>query len=226
MSQDDRMYQAMHSGAWLPPSAWTDGDAWDRLIDWAHDHLAETFDLRLIVTPQLQNRLGNPEGLRILTEGAERQNARGDGTSNWRPGDGPIIIVWPQEPTVRKWEQAVAGLNRQRIILLEEGGPGFPSFHGWASAVGAFNAATGDYEQPIPELDEQLNTIFSRYENELTGAPNATTYGVTHGLLREKLKAVAAGGYDEDFIVTYAIGLGYPGDLPRLRQHYAAARGA
>lgn len=220
------MYQAMHSGAWLPPSAWTDGAAWDRLLDWMQDHLRETYDLRLIVTPQLQDRLGHPNGLRILTDDAERQNARGDGTTSWRPGDGPVVIVWPQEPTVQKWARAVAGLNKQRLILLEQGLPGFRTFQGWAVAVGAFNAATGEHEQQIPELDGQLDELFTWYENELAGAPSATTYGPTHELLRGKLKAVAALGHDEDFIVSYAIGLGYTGNLQRLRQHYASARDA
>jgi hypothetical protein len=218
------LYQVMHSGAWLPPSAWADENAWDRLICWIEEH-CEYFDLRLIVTPQLNDQLNKPDGLRKLAHDALRQNARGDGSGrNWRAGDGPIIIVWPREPIVKKWVQKVAGLNRQRIILLEQSRPSFPSFQGWATAVGAFNAATGNYEQPIDQLDAQLNQIFTWYENELNGAPTSRTYGVSHDLLRGKLRAVADAGYDEDFIVTYAIALGYPGNLQKLRQHYAAAR--
>jgi hypothetical protein len=36
--------------------------------------------------------------------------------------------------------------------------------------------------------------------------------------------AILASGFDEDFVVTYVIGLGYQGDLGRLRRHYSAAR--
>jgi hypothetical protein len=35
---------------------------------------------------------------------------------------------------------------------------------------------------------------------------------------------VSAGGLDEDFVVSYAIALGYQGDLGRLRRHYSVAR--
>jgi hypothetical protein len=214
----------MHSGAWLPPSVWADEDAWDRLIDWMDEH-CENFDLRLILTPQLNDRLDNPDGLRTIAHDALRQNARGDGSGRKRlAGEGPIVVVWPRERIVKKWVQAVAGLPRQSIILLEQGGLGFPSFRGWATAVGAFNAATGKNEQPIPELDQQLDEIFTWYENELAGPPTSRTHGSSAIVLRQKLQAVRAGGYDEEFIVTYAIALGYQGDLMRLRQHYQAAQ--
>jgi hypothetical protein len=74
------------------------------------------------------------------------------------------------------------------------------------------------------KLDEQLDNIFTCYENELALAPASRAYRNSAPILREKLQAVRAGGYDEDFIVTYAIALGYQGDLQRLRQHYSAAR--
>jgi hypothetical protein len=173
----------MHSGAWLPPSAWEDDNAWDRLFRWIEQH-CEYFELRLIVTPRLNDQLNNPDGLRKLAHGALRQNARGDGTRSWRAGDGPIIVVWPRERTAKKWAQAVAGLNGQSIILLEQSRPRFPTFRGWATAVGAFNAAKDNYEQPINEINEQLDAIFTRYENELAGPPNVRTYGVNHDLLR------------------------------------------
>lgn len=213
----------MHSGAWLPPSAWEDQDAWDRLLHWIDEH-CENVDLRLVVTPRLDDQLEHPDGLRTIAHHAIRQNAHGDGPGRkWRPGEGPVVVVWPREPTVKKWVQAVAGLSRQSIILLEQSVPGFPSFRGWATAVGAFNAATDEYEQPSPELSGQLDEILARYENELAGSPASRAYGVSHDLLRQKLQAVRAGGYDEGFFVTYAIALGYPGDLKLLRRHYSAA---
>jgi hypothetical protein len=218
----------MHSGAWLPRSAWADDESWDRLINWVGENCSD-IDLRLVVTPRLDDRLDSPDGLNTVADDALRQNARGQGIGrNWLPGDGPLFIVWPQESTVRKWVRELAGMPElQPIILLEQEVPDqrLPTFQGWATAVGAFNAATGENEQPNPELNEQLDDIFTSHENELALGPASASlaYPNSAPILRAKLRAVAA-DYDEEFIVTYAIALGYAGDLQRLRQHYRAAR--
>jgi hypothetical protein len=222
-----RLYAVMYSGAWLPRSAWKDPDAWERLINWINEN-CEYLDLRLIVTPRLDNQLDNPQGLRRIAHHALRQGERSQDLGiNWLAGDGPIFIVWPKERTVKKWVQQLAGLSGQSIILLEQerSDDRFPRFHGWATAIGAFNAATGKNEQPIPELDEQLDTIFTQYENELA-LPQlyaSRAYPNSAPILQKKLQALHADGYDDDFIVTYAIALGYQGDLKRLRLHYWAA---
>ena len=108
--------------------------------------------------------------------------------------------------------------------MLEQAVLNAQSFQGWASAVGAFNAETGQYEHSYPDLDEQLDAILISHENELALAPISRAYATSAAILREKLQAVSAGGYDEDFVATYAIALGYQGDLERLRRHYSAAR--
>lgn len=114
----------------------------------------------------------------------------------------------------------VAGLEpRQSIILLEQAINDYPSFEGWATAVGAFDAGAGENRRPDPQLTEQLDHIFTWYENELMRPPRA-------GALRDKLGDVRDAGYDQDFIVTYAIAMGYGGNLNNLRQHYHAARRA
>jgi hypothetical protein len=120
----------------------------------------------------------------------------------------------------------VAGLPNQSIILLEQARDGSPSFQGWADAVGAFNADTGETEHPNPDLDEQLDQIFTWYENELGMSPASakSAYGSSADVLKQKLKALRASGYDDDYIVSYAIALGYPGDLKRLREHYQRAQ--
>lgn len=217
----------MYSAAWLPRSAWDDPDAWQRLINWINEN-CEYIALRLIVTPRLDDDLNHPPGLRRIAHKAIRQAERGQSTGNWLAGDGPIFIVWPKERTVRKWVQRVAGLRGQSIILLEQDQSNdrfFPKFHGWATAIGAFNAATGKNEQSIPELDEHLDTIITRYANELALTPSSASRGYPDGapILQKDLHALHTDGYDEDFIVTYAIALGYQGDLKRLRQHYSAA---
>jgi hypothetical protein len=214
----------MHFGAWLPVWAWADDAAWQRLIDWINENCHNKGG-RLIVTPKLANQLKNPEGLRKIAHGVARQDASGAGTgSKWTPGASPIIVVWPEERTVQRCVRMVAGLPEQSIILLEQAvTDDAPSFQGWASAVRAFNAGDDDHEPPNPNLTENLGDILTNYENELTGAPGAGTYGSSEVLLREKLQAVHADHYDADFVITYAIALGYQGDLKRLRQHYAAA---
>jgi hypothetical protein len=216
----------MRSGAWLPRSAWADEDAWDRLINWINENSRDA-DIRLIVTPQLDNSLDNPRGLRTIADNAERQNEHGRGSRNWLAGDGPIVIVWPKLNTVQNWEQNVAGLSGQSIILLEEekSDPRLPSFRGWATAVGAFNAATDRNEEPYPWLTGVLDDVFTSYENELALSPASASdvYPTSTHILRQKLQELREHGYDEDFIVTYAIGLGYQGNLQRLRDHYNAA---
>jgi hypothetical protein len=218
------VYEVMHSGAWLPVSAWGDSGAWKQLIDWIIKNCPDSGG-RLIITPTLADRLNSPDGLRRVAKGAAHVDAGGNGPGRvWGAGDGPIVVVWPEERTVQNCVRTVAGLPRQSIILLEQAVPGAQSFRGWASAVGAFNAQTGEHEHSYPDLDEQLEAIFTNYENELALAPTSRGYPNSAPALREKLQAVHAGGYDEDFIVTYAIALGYQGDLGRLRRHYSAAR--
>jgi len=211
------VYEVTHSGAWLPVSAWGDSEAWNRLIGWINNN-CQNVGARLIITPKLTDQLNSPDGLRAFARDAARVDARGNGPGcRWEAGDGPIIVVWPEELTVQNCVRTVAGLPQQLIIVLEQAVLGAHSFQGWACAVGAYNAETGDHEHPNPDLDEQLDAILTSFENELMGPPRA-------GLLREKLHEVCVGGFDEDFVVTYAIALGYQGDVGRLRRHYSAAR--
>jgi hypothetical protein len=68
----------MHSGAWLPRDAWADTQAWDRLNNWV-DTKTRHEDIPLVVTPAVDDPLGNPDGLRRIADGAERQNEHGQG---------------------------------------------------------------------------------------------------------------------------------------------------
>ena len=230
------VYEVMHTGACLPVWGWVSDAAWNRVIDWINDN-CDNAESRLIVTPNLGNRLEAPAGLKAIADGAARQNAQGNSRGpSWAPGDGLIVIVWPQERTVQRCVQMVAGLPEPSIILWEQAvtddarGYGNRSalattFQGWASAVGAFNAADDQSEPIRTDLEEQLDDILTNYENELALAPTSASsaYPNSAPILREKLQAVRAGGYDEDFVVTYAIALGYPHDLKKLRRHYSAA---
>lgn len=220
------MYTVAYSGAWLPRSAWSDDAAWDRLTEWLEEH-CKGADIPVIVTPHLDS-ISRPAGLVRIVESAERQNEHGQGPGRkWRAGDGPIIIVWPKETTVQAKVTQVSGLANQSIILLEEetGDTRLKNFQGWAAAVGAFNAATGKEEKTHPELPELLDSILANYENELHLSPGsaAASYGASATVLRNKFKALATNGYDADFVVTYAIAMGYQGPLHRLREHFSAA---
>jgi hypothetical protein len=215
----------MHTGAWLPVWGWGDDEAWQRLIDWINDTCQKAGG-RLIVTPAL-GQLNGPEGLKKIANGAARQDANGQGPgSDWQPGDGPIVVVWPRERTLQRCVQKVAGLPEQSIIVLEQAATDdAQSFQGWASAVGAYNAADDQYESSGSDPRDQLDGILTWYENELSLRPASASsaYPTSAPMLRQKLQAVRAGGYDEDFVISYAIALGYQGDLKRLRQHYSAA---
>jgi hypothetical protein len=220
------MYTVEYSGAWLPPSAWSDDDAWDRLIDWIAER-GESTNIPLIVTPHLHT-LERPAGLARIAERAERQDEHGRGPGRkWRAGDGPIVIAWPKETTVQNWVRDIGGLNRQSIILLEEetGDTRLKDFRGWATAVRAFNAATGKEEKALPDVTDLLDSILTNYENELHLSPSsaASSYPSSTYVLRKKFQTLIADDYDADFVVTYAIALGYQGPLHRLRDHFSAA---
>lgn len=143
-------YKVMHSGAWLPVWAWADNDAWNRLIDWAEDNCDNYAD-RLIVTPQRGNRLESPQGLKTIAQGGHRLDARQART--WVKGHRPVVVVWPIQRIVQRLVCNLGGLPNQSIILLEQAASvDAQSFQGWAAAVGAFNADTGENEYSIPEL--------------------------------------------------------------------------
>jgi hypothetical protein len=116
--------------------------------------------------------------LKTISQGKARLNAQQ--ASAWVEGGRPVVVVWPQERTVQRLVCNVAGLPNQAIILLEQAfSVDAQSFRGWAAAVGAFNADTGENEHPISELDEQFGHIFTQYENELGMSPTSakSTYG-------------------------------------------------
>jgi hypothetical protein len=173
---------------------------------------------RLIVTPKLANQLSTPDGLRVIANGAARQDAHGAGPGrNW-DGAAPVIAVWPQERIVQR---CIDLAHRQTLILLEQAVTSdATSFQGWACAVGAFNAETGRNEQPDPALAALLDNIITGFENELAGPPSGPGAEFLHERIRE-----LPTGPDEDFIVTYTLALGYTGDITRFRQHYRSAWG-
>jgi hypothetical protein len=207
------MYEVMHSGAWVPVWAFGEDYAWGNLLGWLNDNCDNRS--RLVVTPKLASNLNNHAGLQAIANGAARQDAQGRGPGkNWVVGSGPIFIVWPDEATVQHWVGMTAGLPNQSIILIEQAiTDDAVSFEGWATAVGAFDTAEGEYMAPNTHLLAEVSAILTDYENELTAVPKP-------GPLRDRMLELGNDRHDTDFIVTSAIALGYQGNLKLLRRHY------
>jgi hypothetical protein len=205
--------EVRHRGALLPASARLDAEAGMRLAGWINDNVP-SLGRRVVVTPNLSNRVDTPRVAASLARGAARQNERGIGDT-WTWSSGPVIAAWPTERTLQR---CVPMAIDQTLIVLDWNSR--PPFDGWAAATGAYNAAT-DTSTPI--LDRALHDEFVgmlEWDRELVGSART---GRDRGLPQAHLRALRAAGLDEDFVVTYAIALGYTGDLKRLREHYRAA---
>jgi len=158
----------------------------------------------VVVTPNLSNRVDTPRVAASLAKGAARQNERGNGDA-WTWSSGPVVAAWPTERTLQR---CVPMAIDQTLIVLDWNSR--PPFDGWAAATGAYNAAT---DENTPLLDRALHDEFvgmSQWDRELVGSART---GRDRGLPQAHLRALHAAGLDEDFVVTYAIALGYTGDL-------------
>ncbi|BCI87640.1 hypothetical protein PJK45_02955 [Mycobacterium kansasii] len=205
--------EVRHRGALLPASARLDAETGKRLAGWINDNVP-SLGRRVVVTPLLSNRVDTPRVAASLAKGAARQNERGNGDA-WTWGSGPVVAAWPTERTLQR---CVPMAIDQTLIVLDWNSR--PPFEGWAAATGAYNAAT---DKSTPLLDRALHDEFVgmlEWDRELVGSART---GRDRGLPQAHLRALRAAGLDEDFVVTYAIALGYTGDLKRLREHYRAA---
>ena len=205
--------EVRHRGAVLPASARLDAEAGKRLAGWINDNVP-SLGRRVVVTPNLSNRVDTPRVAASLGKGAARQNERGNGDA-WTWSSGPVVAAWPTERTLQR---CVPMAIDQTLIVLDWNSR--PPFDGWVAATGAYNAAT---DENTPLLDRALHDEFvgmSQWDRELVGSART---GRDRGLPQAHLRALRAAGLDEDFVVTYAIALGYTGDLKRLREHYRAA---
>jgi hypothetical protein len=205
--------EVRHRGAVLPASARLDAEAGKRLAGWINDNVP-SLGRRVVVTPNLSNRVDTPRVAASLAKGAARQNERGNGDA-WTWSSGPVVAAWPTERTLQR---CVPMAIDQTLIVLDWNSR--PPFDGWAAATGAYNAAT---DENTLLLDRALRDEFvgmSQWDRELVGSART---GRDRGLPQAHLRALRAAGLDEDFVVTYAIALGYTGDLKRLREHYRAA---
>lgn len=204
---------ARHAGVWLPADARLDEEAGERLALWVKKNV-DNLGRRVIITPRLSNGVSQPHVVAALAKGAPRQNDQGNG-AQWAYGSGPVVLVWPSEVSLqRAWHKAID----QTIILFEWSTQ--PSFHGWAAATGAYNAAT---DALTPQLSGELHEIFTRmlfWDSELGSSAKV---GRDKERVRPFFRELRTAGLNEDFVVTYTLALGYGGSAQRLREHYRAA---
>ena len=201
-----------HTGAWMPFDVLHDSDASARLAGWIADNWKSNFDDRVIITPQKSgNSVDTTELLRVLADGAPWVSPRTD-----RGGHGgPVVAAWPTEEMLA---HCVTRADNSSLVVFEWGNA--PAVLGWATAVQAFNAETGEATPPLsPELHDVFVNMLFRDDYLREGAKAGRHRQITQDYLRELKEA----GLDLDFVVTYLIALGYHGDMRRLREHCEVA---
>jgi hypothetical protein len=203
-----------HKGAWMPWDVMYDDAAGRRLGEWVEDNVdAYDYKQRVVITPQKSgNAIDDPPVLAALAAGAPWVGSRNPGRSL----HGLVVAAWPLEDQLRL---GVSRAHDNTLVVFQWGDR--LKFDGWATAVGAFNAATGE---PTPPLDEELDREFRHlllYSQELgQGAKR----GEQRHIVQAPMSTFNQAGLSEDFVVTYCIGLGYSGDHRNIRNHYQAVR--
>ncbi|WP_156525479.1 hypothetical protein [Gordonia sp. 852002-50816_SCH5313054-c] len=196
-----------HRGAILSAEAMHDGPAIDRLTAWIKENCTNTGQ-RLTILPRRDTPTDNhPFVRRCVRQGdvgilRNRPHSRG----------GPVFAIWP---SIEHMAHAVAATPSDQVLVCLEWSE---SFAGWASAVGAYDAAA---DSVVPALDSEVVSDFEyllMWDTEIfEGAKRGWGRERIHPTLR-KLKTA---GLDEQFVMTYALGLGASANLARhLAKHY------
>jgi hypothetical protein len=119
-----------------------DRDASQRLARWIKANWRDTYAKRVIVTPRKStNSVDATALLRKLANGAPWVTPR----TGHRWGGGPIVAAWPTEEML---DHCVAKAVGNGLVVFEWGKA--PAVLGWATAVQAFNAETGETTPPLP----------------------------------------------------------------------------
>jgi hypothetical protein len=203
-----------HSGAWMPWDVMYDDAANKRILGWVRENVdREQVRKRVIITPQKSgNFIDSPPALAALARGAPWHTGRNPGTSQ----HGLVVAAWPMEPELR----LCISRAHDATLVVFPWGPRI-NFEGWATAVGAFNAETGESMTPLDEeLDEEFRTMLM-YSSELGQGGKR---GEQRHIPQSSMTVFKQAGLSEDFVVTYCICLGYQGDHQNIRNHYRAAR--
>jgi hypothetical protein len=191
----------------MPSDARFEEDAGSRPASWVVDNFGR-YDEHVVITPQItSNSISEPPILAALAEGVPWVSPRTDHES-WGC---PVVAAWPTEETLA---YCVGRAAKSSLVVFEWGQ--VPSVRGWASAVQAFDAQTGE---ATPALEPALHEVFVAllFDDHLgEGAKKGRHRDLTQARLAEFFRAAEL---DQDFIVTYCIALGYSGDMKRLREH-------
>lgn len=203
-----------HRGAWLPSEFAHDDAANQRLVTWIKDNVsADEIKNREVVTPRKSDEISSPKVLASLARGAYRSGSRDHAVYR----HGLVVSAWPREPQL----QECVGRARDHTLVVFPHGDSL-SFEGWATAVGAFNAGTGEATEPLDEeLDDEFHGLLYTDRELSSGALR----GRERLIPQASMTMFKSAGLDEDFVVTYCIALGYLGDHKNIRNHYRAATG-
>lgn len=203
-----------HVGAYMPWESMYDDAAGERLREWIRANVSKgDLQRRAVIAHQKGDGVGgHPKILADLARNAPLHSGRSRGSAN----HGLVIAAWPREPEL---QLCISRAHDNTLILFQWGDS--PSFAGWATAVGAFNAATGE---PTPHLDSELDEEFRcmlMYDREIR---EGAKMGPQRQIPQSSMSIFKEAGLDEDFVVTYCLGLGYRGDHQQIRYHYREAR--
>ncbi len=201
-----------HTGAWMPWDVMYDDEASARLRSWLKENVdGEQLSNRVIITPQKSgNAVDSPAILGRLARNAPWYGSRNPGP----PRHGLVVSAWPREPEL---QLCISRAHDATLVVFQWGN--HLRFDGWATAVGAFNAATGE---PTPSLDKELDDEFRfmlMYNRELG---ESAKRGAQRQVPQSSMATFKQAGLSEDFVVTYCIGLGFSGDHRDIRKHYQA----
>jgi hypothetical protein len=120
----------------------------------------------------------------------------------------PRGLVYVDYPSVKEMSMAVDNAFEGIAAVLEgpASGPGRVALDGWAAAVGAVDALTGETAQPVPEEIRSQFGLLVQYGN------NGYADRKGNYFVRERVPRIAAeiraAGYTDDFIVSYLIAYG------------------
>jgi hypothetical protein len=201
-----------YTGAWMPFDALHEPTASRQLASWIDDNWRDSYGDRVIMTPQKSsNSVSTTELLQVLADGAPWITPRTD-RGGW---DGPIVAAWPNEQMLA---HCVDRANGNGLVVFEWGKS--PAMLGWATAVQAFNAETGETTPPLPPDTHQVFVDMLFRDDYLSEGAKA---GRNRDTVQDYLRQLKAAGLDQDFVITYLIALGFRRDTRRVREHCEVA---
>ena len=125
------------------------------------------------------------------------------------------MAAWPTEEMLA---ECVARASDSSLVVFEWGKS--PAVLGWATAVQAFNAETGQTTPPLaPDVHDVFVDMLFRHDYLYEGAKA----GRNRHTVQEYLRQLKSAGLDQDFVVTYLIALGFRGNARRVREHCEVA---